>query len=186
MKTVKFTEHKYKRAMKRIVSKEMNIAVALLLSLAFCFLPGKVSADDSVAGVMKSYRSCSGVHYVNVNSFLLRVASLISGDDDAREILGCLDRVSVVYAEDASEDLKREIMDSVNIELENGYEIMTEVKDSADDLTVWCRLINERISEMVVVSDSESSVIYLKSRGKGMPVSEIAQFVSGGSDIVKL
>ena len=39
---------------------------------------------------------------------------------------------------------------------------------------------------MVVVSDSESSVIYLKSRGKGMPVSEIAQFVSGGSDIVKL
>ena len=77
-------------------------------------------------------------------------------------------------------------MESVNLELENGYEIMTEVRDDTDDLSVWCRLRNERISEMVVVSGSESSVIYLKSKGRGIPVSEIARFVSGSSDIVRL
>lgn len=174
--------------MKRIVSREKVIAVAAaaLLTFTFCFLPGRASADDSVTGVMKSYRSCSGVQYLNVNSFLLRIAGIISGDDDARQILGCLNRVAIVYADDASEEVKKEIMESVNLELENGYEIMTEVRDDTDDLSVWCRLRNERISEMVVVSGSESSVIYMKSKGRGIPVSEIARFVSGGSDIVRL
>lgn len=185
MKTVLNLLDKMK-TMKRIAlrGKTVAVAAAVLLTLSFSSLPMSAAAKDSVTEVMRSYRKSDGVQYLNVNSFLLWIAGIISGDDDARQILGYLNRVAIVYAEDASDDLKREIMDSVNIELENGYQIMTEVKDETDEIAVWCRLNDDRISEMVVVSGSESAVVYLKGKGRGFPVSEIARLVSDGGNMI--
>ena len=78
------------KTMKRIAlrGKTVAVAAAVLLTLSFSSLPMRAAAKDSVTEVMRSYRKSDGVQYLNVNSFLLWIAGIISGDDDARQILG--------------------------------------------------------------------------------------------------
>lgn len=141
------------------------IASVALAAAVFTFTCSPAISRDSNSGqaairLMERYDSEDGVEYLHIGSFLLGIAkSFVPGEEG--EIIKYLDNMAIFSAEDASADVQERFLKELDSAME-GYQKLIEVKDGGDDMTIY--FINkdeDSISQLMLVTRSEASVIYM-------------------------
>lgn len=137
--------------------------------------PGKGS---QVMDVIRKYDGCDGVESVTLGPFLMGIARMAVSREECADFLKYIDRMAIFVAAGADDRLKSEIAADLGKGLE-AYETAVEMKDDGDDMTIYFSIPeHDAVSEMVLVSDSEMSVILLSG---DMPLSELAFIAAGAS-----
>lgn len=162
--------------------KKITAAVVLTaLSIGIFSTPLPAAGKGSCSGVIRliqKYDDRDGVEAVNLGGFLLGIAKIAASGEEGSEWLDYLDRMAVFTAEDASEETKAEFTAELMAVL-GEYEKAAEMKDGTDDMSIWMKMKDEEtIKEMVMVSNSESAIIFL---GGNIPMSEMADVVTNAS-----
>lgn len=153
-------------------------AVFMISSPAVMSKP-KCHVDSPVMDVVIKYEDCEGVEAFNLGSFLLGIARMAASDEDGGQVLKYLSRMAVFSAEDAPADLQKKIKADLDAAVAS-YETAMEMKDGEDDMSILVKRKGEDIvSEMVLVSNSDLSVIVMIGE---MPVSELEMIASEASE----
>lgn len=161
--------------------------VLLILTIAtFLF-----SACDTNPGVSKAFAKYShkeGVKSISVPGWLIGIgASFADINEDEKELLDCIDKVKVlaIENEDLNEriDLHKEFHAEIN--KNNEYEELLTVTDKNENVTIFAKMTEDVITEMIVLVGGDDNVmVYLKGEinpetiNKNVDLSDPDKFLS--------
>ena len=152
------------------------ILTAIAIGAACTDISAKKSDDSSrIIALMQKYDDENGVEAMNINGFLLGIAKAAAKNEEGSEWIKYLDRMAIFSAEEAEAGLKEKFMNELYPILES-YEKIMEMKDEEDSMSIWLKMKDEEtISEMVIVADSDASVIMMCGK---IPLSEMGKIVA--------
>ena len=137
-----------------------------LFLLATLFLFTSCENNPGVSEAFTKYRFKEGVTTITVPGWVIRIASkFVEDDDNVSELLGSIDKVRVLVVE--NEELNAEINlhneFSTKINRNNDFEELMTVRDENEDVTIYGKMHENVISEMVVlVGGEDNALIYLR------------------------
>jgi len=138
----------------------------LLFLFVTLFLLSSCEYNPGVSEAFTKYRFKDGVTTITVPGWVIRVASkFVDDDDNAKELLGSIDKVRVLVVE--NDELKADINlheeFSSKINRKGDYEELMTVIDENENITIYGKMDENVISEMVVlVGGEDNALIYLK------------------------
>lgn len=138
----------------------------LLFLLAFLFLFLSCEYNPGVSEAFAKYRFKDGVTTITIPGWVIGMAANFGDlEKKERELLHSIDKVRVLVIEDddlnARTNLHREF--STKINRNNDYEEFLSVRDDNDDITIFCKMDENVIKEMVIlVGGNDNAMIYLK------------------------
>lgn len=130
------------------------------------FLFTSCEYDPGVSEAFMKYRFKDGVTTITVPGWVIGLAAnFCDFEREERELLQSIDKVRVLVVEDENEDrninLHREF--STKINRKNDYEELMTVRDENEDVTIFGKMDEDVITEMVVlVGGDENALIYVR------------------------
>jgi hypothetical protein len=139
----------------------------LLFAFGILFLCTSCEYNPGVSEAFTKYRFKEGVTTITVPGWVIRVASKFVEDDDENvgELLGSIDKVRVLVVENeelnAHINLHNEF--STKINRDNDFEELMTVTDENENITIYGKMNENVISEMVVlVGGDDNAMIYVR------------------------
>lgn len=165
--------------MKRILFIITLIIVTLLSPL---YLEGRgVAKGDNL---YLKYASANGAESVKVGRFLIGIGKIAanygtSNDDEAAQAIKLLNNISSIEILDLSGchiSVKESFKKDISNDNHNGYELLTRIKDSDDDLRIFIKKEKNKIKEFLMVTSGEDASM-IKIKGN-MSTEEIINFTN--------
>lgn len=138
----------------------------LLFLLAFLFLFSACEYNPGVSEAFTKYRFKDGVTTITIPGWVIGMAANFGDlEKNERELLHSIDKVRVLVIEDddlnARTNLHREF--STKINRNNDYEELMSVRDNNDDITIFGKMDENVITEMVIlVGGEDNAMIYVR------------------------
>ena len=138
----------------------------LLFALAILFIFTSCEYNPGVSEAFAKYRFKKGVTTITVPGWVIGLAANFGDlDDNERDILESIDKVRVLVVED--DDLNKRINlheeFSTKINRRNDYEELMTVKDKDENVTIYGKMDDNVITEMVVLVGGDDNVlVYLR------------------------
>ena len=138
----------------------------VLFSLAIIFLLTSCEYNPGVSEAFTKYRFKEGVTTITVPGWVIGMASRFADiDDNERDLLNCIDKVRVLVVEDddlnARINLHQEFSSKIN--KNNDYEELMTVNDDNENITIFGKMDENVISEMVIlIGGDDNAMIYVK------------------------
>jgi len=137
-----------------------------LLSIVILLVATSCSYEPGVSEAFTKYRFKDGVTTITVPGWVISLAVNFGDlDESEREILDSIDKVKVMSIENddlnARIDLHKEFYQYIN--KKNDYEELLSVRDDSESVTIFGRMDESVIKEMVIlVGGDDNAMIYLK------------------------
>jgi hypothetical protein len=137
-----------------------------LFLLATLILFSSCEYNPGVSEAFTKYRFKDGVTTITIPGWVIGMAANFGDiDKNERELLHSIDKVRVLVIEDedlnARVNLHKEF--STKINRNNDYEEFLSVRDDTDDITIFCKMDENVISEMVIlVGGDDNAMIYVR------------------------
>lgn len=137
-----------------------------LFLLATLFLFTSCEYNPGVSEAFTKYRFKDGVTTITIPGWVIGLAANFGDiEKNERELLQSIDKVRVLVVEDndlnAKINLHKEF--STKINRNNDYEELMTVRDENEDITIFGKMNENVITEMVVlVGGDDNALIYLK------------------------
>lgn len=142
------------------MKKFIFLGAALLLILASC------TYETGVSEAYTKYRFKDGVTTISIPGWAIRlVASLNEIDENDREILDSIDKVTVIAVEDESLNKQINLHDEFYDRIrQNGkYEELMVVREDDESVTIFGVMEDNVISEMLIlVGGDDNAMVYVK------------------------
>lgn len=138
----------------------------LLILLAFLFLLSSCEYNPGVSEAFTKYRFKDGVTTITIPGWVIGIAANFGEiDKNERDLLHSIDKVRVLVVEDhelnAKINLHKEF--STKINRNNDYEELLSVQDENDNITIFGKMDENVITEMVIlVGGDDNAMIYVK------------------------
>ncbi len=138
----------------------------LIIFAAFLILSSCNGYDPGVSEAFMKYRLKDGVTTITVPGWVIRTASRFADlDREEREIVRSIDKVRVLSIEDndlnSRVNLHKEFYGY--IKRDHDYEELLVVHDSDEDVTIFGKIDEDVITEMVILVGGDDNVmVYLK------------------------
>lgn len=144
-----------------------NMKTKLFIGVAFLFLLASCEYNPGVSEAFTKYRFKEGVTTITVPGWVIRMASKFVEDDDENicELLGSIDkvRVLVVENEEINPHINLHNEFSTKINRNNDYEELITVTEVNESITIYGKMDENVISEMVVlVGGDDNALIYVR------------------------
>jgi hypothetical protein len=142
----------------------------ILLAIISTFIFTSCNYEPGVTEAFAKYKFKDGVTTVSVPGWLIGMASKFSDlSRDEREILESIDKIKVLVVDDnslnARINLHQEFYNRMN--RKGDYEELLVVRDNEDNVTVFGKMNEDVIEEMVIlVGGSDNMMVYLKGEIK--------------------
>ncbi|MCY1722363.1 DUF4252 domain-containing protein [Prolixibacteraceae bacterium Z1-6] len=140
--------------------------ILALLSVAILFVFTSCSYEPGVSEAFTKYRFKDGVTTVTVPGWVISLAAGIGDlDESEREILDCIDKVKVISIDNddlnSRTNLHEEFYEQIN--RNKAYEELLVVREEDESVTVFGRMDESVIKEMVIlVGGEDNAMIYIK------------------------
>lgn len=141
-----------------------------IISILMLFLATSCSYEPGISEAFTKYRFKDGVTTISIPGWVINVAASFGDlDESEREILDSIDKVRVMSIENdnlnAQINLHKEFYEKIN--KNNNYEELLVVRDDSESVTVFGRIEDSVIKEMVVlVGGDDNALIYVKGEIK--------------------
>ncbi|WP_346863611.1 DUF4252 domain-containing protein [uncultured Draconibacterium sp.] len=151
-----------------------------IISILILFLATSCSYEPGISEAFTKYRFKDGVTTISIPGWVINVAAGFGDlDESEREILDSIDKVRVMSIENddlnAHIDLHKEFYEKIN--KNNNYEELLVVRDDSESVTVFGRIEDSVIKEMVVlVGGDDNALIYVKGEIKPELISNKVNF----------
>ena len=142
----------------------------LILLAAILFLFSSCGYEPGVSEAFAKYRFKEGVTTITVPGWVIGLAARFGDlEKSEREILECIDKVRVLVVENddlnARINLNEEFSRKINTK--NDFEELMSVHDPHDDVTIFGKMDDQVITEMVIlVGGDDNALIYIKGEIK--------------------
>lgn len=157
----------------------------LLFALAILFIFTSCEYNPGVSEAFAKYRFKKGVTTITVPGWVIGLAANFGDlDDNERDILESIDKVRVLVVED--DDLNKRINlheeFSTKINRRNDYEELMTVKDKDENVTIYGKMDDHVITEMVVLVGGDDNVmVYLRGEIDPKLINEQIDFSDKGN-----
>lgn len=138
----------------------------LLLLIVTLFLCSSCEYNPGVSEAFTKYRFKDGVTTITVPGWVIGLAANFGDlEDDEQELLQRIDKVRILVVEDeelnSDINLHREF--STKINRNNDYEELMTVRDDNEDVTIYGKMDENVITEMVIlVGGDDNALIYVR------------------------
>ncbi len=146
--------------------------LTLLLTLCAFAL---VQAQNSYEEIYKRFSHKANVERVDVGSFLMKLATALSDDEETR-FMKDIRSISVLSLESCDEQVKEAFRKAVGKSPETGLVLLTEVSDESENLRVLAKMNKKHISQLVIVSTGNEPCL-ITIRGK-IELNDVRKLVS--------
>jgi len=142
----------------------------ILLALISTFIFTSCNYEPGVTEAFAKYKFKNGVTTVSVPGWVIGMASKF-GDlsREEREVLESIDKVKVLAVEDNSLNARINLHEEFyrHINRKGDYEELLVVRDNEEDVTIFGKMNEDVIREMVIlVGGSDNVMVYLKGEIK--------------------
>lgn len=157
----------------------------LLFAVAIVFLLSSCEYNPGVSEAFAKYRFKKGVTTITVPGWVIGLAANFGElDDDEKDILESIDKVRVLVVED--DDLNKRINlhqeFSEKINRKNDYEELLTVKDKDENVTIYGKMDDNVITEMVVLVGGDDNVmVYVRGEIDPKLINEGIDFSDKGN-----
>lgn len=138
----------------------------LIILLAFVFMLSSCEYNPGVSEAFTKYRFKDGVTTITIPGWVIGIAANFGDiDKNERDLLHSIDKVRVLVVEDhelnAKINLHKEF--STKINRNNDYEELLSVQDENDNITIFGKMEENVITEMVIlVGGDDNALIYVR------------------------
>ncbi len=152
----------------RLIRNENRNAMKtkLILFASILFLITSCEYHPGVSEAFAKYRFKKGVTTITVPGWVIALGAKFGDiDEDEREIIESIDKVRVLVVEDHDLNqrinLHKEFHEKIN--RKNDYEQLMSVNDKNENVTIYGKMDNNIITEMVVLVGGDDNVlVYLR------------------------
>ena len=131
----------------------------------------KAEEQSQVMEMMIKYSENEGVEYMNLKGFLLNFAKPAMKDTPMRDLTDCIENICIFSMGKVSDATRKEF-NKESKELLKNYEKIVEKKEGKENEIIYVKKLDEEtISEMLIYSEKEKTVMVLIC-GK-IPVAEL-------------
>lgn len=138
----------------------------LLILVAFLFMLSSCEYNPGVSEAFTKYRFKDGITTITIPGWVIGIAANFGDiDKNERDLLHSIDKVRVLVVEDhelnAKINLHKEF--STKINRNNDYEELLSVQDENDNITIFGKMEENVITEMVIlVGGDDNALIYVR------------------------
>jgi len=137
-----------------------------LIVLGLVFVLSSCSYEPGVSDAMMKYRFREGVTTLTIPGWAINwVAGLNELDETEQEIFESIDKVKIIAVDDADLNARINLHDEFysKVNKDGYYEELFSAKDDSESVTVFARLDNMVVKEMVIlVGGDDNAMVYVK------------------------
>lgn len=156
----------------RIESMKRYLLPILLLTLIGTTGCTGGTKDASVDDMFKEFSQVENAEYVNVNPFMMKIASLgtLFADADAAKIASKIKSVKVLTLDDSPADEKRRLNERISALNTDGYEELIRINDNGEKVRILAKMDKDStIRRLIVLCTDSSDCTLVSINGKFSP-----------------